>query len=95
MVKTAPAGVPADIAVGLGVIPVAVTGGNAALLAAAQPFLSLLGGGNNRSTIAGKCQLRGGKQSSIHGFIQKFLLKYLEEKGKRLLLGGLVFLKLL
>ena len=38
VVKAASAGVPADIAVRLGVKPAAVTGGNAALLAVAQPL---------------------------------------------------------
>ena len=91
MVKTSPAGIPADVAVGLGVIPVAVTGGNAALFALAQAFLPLLGRGNNGSAVAGKRQFRRGKQPSTHRFIQKFLLKHFEEKGKRLLLGGLIF----
>ena len=69
VVKTASAGVPADIAVRLGVIPVAVTGGNTALLTLAQPFLSLLGGSDNGSAVARKRQSRGGKQPSVHGFI--------------------------
>ena len=43
VVKTAPAGVPADIAVGLGVIPVAATVENAALFALAQPFFFAVG----------------------------------------------------
>ena len=42
VIKTASAGVPADITVGLGVIPVTVTGKNAALFALAQPFFPLL-----------------------------------------------------
>ena len=54
VVKTAPAGVPADIAVRLGVIPVAVAGGNAALFALAQSFFPLLGGGDDGSAVRRK-----------------------------------------
>lgn len=79
--------VPADIAVRLGVIAVAVTVGNPQLPAIAQAFLPLLGGGNDGSAVARKGQSVRVYETPLDRFLQKQLLKHLEEEGEGLLPG--------
>lgn len=79
--------VPADIAVRLGVIAVAVTVGNPQLPAIAQAFLPLPGGGNDGSAVAGKGQSVSVYEAPLDRFLQKQLLKHLEEEGEGLLPG--------
>ena len=86
VVEAASMRIPSNIAVGLGVIPVAFTVGDSQFSAIAQPMLSLLCGGNNGRTVAGKGQRPRVNEAPLYRFLQEQLLKGLEEEGEGLLL---------
>ncbi len=87
MVVAASIRVPANIAIGLGVVAVAFAVSDSKFSAIAQPFLSLLSGGNDGGAISGKRQSSGIDEAPLDGFLQKLMLKHLEEEGEWLLLG--------
>ena len=78
-----PMGVPSPVAVRLGIMAFAVTGGTSFLLTIADPFFSLLCGGADRSTVTGKGQMHRIDQPLVDGTVQKLLLIETENKEKR------------
>ena len=78
-------GGPSPAAVRLGIMAFAVTGRTALFLTVTDPFLPLLGGSTDRSTVTGKSQMLGINQAFANGLIQELLLIKPKNEGKRIL----------
>ncbi len=86
--------VPTNIAIGLGVVAVAFAISDSKFSAIAQPFLSLLSGGNDGGSISGERQSSGVDESPLDRFRQELMIKHLEEEGEWLFQGGRFCLEL-
>ena len=77
-------GVPAPVAVRLGIMAFAVTGRTALFLTVTDPFFPLLCSSADRSTVTGKSHMLGIKQTFANGLIEELLLIKAENEGKRI-----------
>ena len=73
-------GILSPVAVWLGIMAFAVTGGTSFLLTIADSFFSLLRGGADRSTVTDKSQMHRIAQSLVDGTVQELLLIEAENK---------------
>ena len=81
-----PMRVPSPVAVRLRIMALAAAGRTAFFLAITDPFISLLRGSADRSTVTGKSQMVWVNQSFLNRTIQELLLIETENKGKRIFL---------
>ena len=79
-----PVGVPAPVAVRLGIAAPAMAGATALFPAVAEPLLTLLCGGADGRAVTGKCQMCRIDQASADGLVQELLLVEPEDKGERI-----------
>ena len=77
-----PVGVPAPVAVRLGIMAFTVTGRTAFLLTVTDPFFPLLCGSADRSPSPGKSQMLGINQSFANRLIKELLLVKAENEKK-------------